>query len=147
MRHVSIVVAIVMVGAVPDACRGHGSHCTVVVGGTAVEAVYHDGGPMAFCDVEIYRPGDEQEPFHTGETDPRGRFAFVPDTTGTWRVRVDDGMGHVATTEVVIGADMMEAAEPRHVYDRMSGTIVGVSVIFGLFGLAALVHRRIRKTG
>ena len=99
---------------------------------------------MAFCDVEVYRPGDAEGAFHTGTTDPLGRFAFVPDTTGTWRVIVDDGMGHVAEIEVGVGAVTTVRGDPSN---RMDGVIVGVSVIFGLFGLAALVHRRVKKAG
>lgn len=122
---------------------GHGARCTVIEGGMSVEAVYHDGSPMSFCDVEVFRPGDE-EAYQVGTTDPLGRFAFVPDTTGAWTVAVDDAMGHRATEEIDVQAAGVKVGRDAGM-SRIHGVVVGVSVIFGVFGLFSLFYRRSRE--
>jgi hypothetical protein len=99
---------------------------------------------MAFCDVEVFRPGEDSEAFQVGTTDPNGAFGFVPDTTGTWRLTVDDGMGHMATAELIVDPDGIRrnVASGR---GRLPGVIVGVGVIFGLFGALALFFSRRRQ--
>jgi nickel transport protein len=129
-----------------EVCFGHGTHCSWIEGGTAVEAVYHGGEPMAFCDVSVFRPGGEEAPYQTGSTDPRGRFAFVPDTTGTWKVTVDDGMGHSATAEVLVGPEGIRTEGGGRAPDRIRGIIVGISVIFGFFGLFSFLYGKRRRT-
>jgi len=148
VRYPLLPVAIIgLVMGWAGSCLGHGAHGTRIEGAAGIEASYHGGGPMAFCDVRVYRPGDAEGAFHTGTTGPLGRFAFVPDTSGTWRVVVDDGMGHVAEIEVAVDAAMTETTLRGDPSNRMDGVIVGVSVIFGLFGLTALVRRRVKKAG
>jgi hypothetical protein len=126
-------------------CLGHGAECNTVKGGTAIEATYDDGSPMAYCDVEVFRPGEPGEVFLVGSTDPLGRFAFVADTTGTWRVTVDDGMGHLASCEIVIGTDGVGTVIKVRT-DRFRAVIVGVALVFGLFGVVALLYSRRRHT-
>jgi hypothetical protein len=66
-----------------------------------------------------------------------GRFAFVPDTSGTWTATVDDGMGHMARAEIEIGPDDI-MTRPTATSGRLRGAIVGVAVIFGIFGAVTL---------
>jgi nickel transport protein len=136
------------IGMFPQVCLAHGATCDVIEGGIAVEARYDDGSPMAYCDVEIFRPGEAGEAFQVGSTDPMGRFAFIPDTTGTWTATVDDGMGHLARAEIAIGPDAI-MARPTGISSKLRGTIIGVAVIFGVFGLLALFYglRRRGKRG
>jgi hypothetical protein len=122
-------------------CAAHGARCDVIAGAAAIKAYYDNGSPMAFCDTEIFRPGDDSEAFHMGSTDCHGTFGFVPDTTGTWKVTVDDGMGHMARAEVVVGPDRVSGGGSESV-GRAQGVIVGVAVIFGLFGVLALFYCR-----
>jgi nickel transport protein len=115
----------------------------------AVEATYHDGSPMAFCDVEVFRPSGE-EPYQTGTTDSHGRFAFVPNTTGSWSVAVDDGMGHRAIAEVVVDTQEIQLSQ-THTHDGGIDTtgrlVLGLSAILALFGLISLVYARRRRAG
>jgi nickel transport protein len=146
MRRGGVAIALAFLTWVPAGpCFGHGAHCVSIEGGAAVEAVYDGGEPMAFCDVAVFRPGDDREPYVTGSTDPHGRFAFVPDTTGAWKVTVDDGMGHSATADLIVAPDGVPAVGGGHTPDRIRGTLVGVAVIFGLFGLLSLLYRRRRE--
>jgi hypothetical protein len=115
----------------------------------AVQAVYDDGRPMAFCEAQVFRPAEADAPYWVGETDEHGWIAFVPDGTGVWHVAVDDGMGHVKRVDVPVLSDtgVPALAEGPTVggVGRWSGVLAGVGVIFGLFGLASLLRRRQRQ--
>jgi len=125
----------------PSLCLGHGVETETFAVGTGVKARYSDESPMAYCDVAIFAPDDAEQEYQTGITDRNGCFAFVPDTSGVWRVIVDDGMGHQVTAEVAV--DSLQATgtdDHHHSGDRTSSAIVGVSLIFGLFGIWALLR-------
>ena len=127
-------------------CMGHGVELTVVLnGGTGVEARYDDGSPVSYSEVKVFSPKDPETEFQSGVTDKNGRFMFFPDTTGTWRVIVDDGMGHLLTAEVQAGPNKLAGGGDTRV-SRLTGGIVGVSVIFGLFGIYCLAGKGIGQT-
>ena len=133
---------VVLVGA--TLCLGHGVTYEVVETTVGLTAKYRDGTPMAYCDATVYSPGDSESEFQTGTTDPNGCVAFVPDTAGVWRVTVDDGMGHLLTAQVPVGTEGVASAEASHHVDSVSSAIVGISVIFGLFGVLTLIRSRAR---
>ena len=119
---------------------GHGARCTVIGGAVSVEAAYDDGSAMAFCDAEVFRPGSEdEEAYQAGTTDPLGRFAFVPDTIGTWLVTVDDAMGHRATVEVVVDSSGVGAGGGAGV-SRIHGGIVGVSIVASIVTFGVVIR-------
>jgi nickel transport protein len=105
---------------------------------------------MAFCDVRVYRPAEKSEIFQTGVTDSHGRFAFVPDSAGEWRVIVEDGTGHLATASFTPGideapdetAEMTGSSDSAKRGDRVREIVMGIAVIFGLFGIVALFYCR-----
>lgn len=75
-----------------------------------VTARYAAGSPAADADVVVTAPmagagSADAVAWQTGRTDPMGRFAFVPDRPGEWRVSVDDGQGHRAEVTFVVGAE------------------------------------------
>jgi len=125
----------------PMLCLGHGVNHRLLQGSVAVEALYDDGRPMAFCDASVFSPADPDQPFQTGMTDPGGRFAFVPDTHGAWGVTVDDGMGHAVNVRVTVGADQLAVDETGRRPERGTALLVGLCLVFGLFGVYSLVRR------
>ncbi|MBT3194041.1 MAG: hypothetical protein HN341_15975 [Verrucomicrobia bacterium] len=143
-RRLTVSVACLMV--VGSFAFAHGVQHRVFPGGTGVEATYDDGSPMAFCDVTVVAPGDQGNEHQTGTTDPHGRFAFIPDTNGIWNLSVDDGMGHLVTAEVQIGPNALVGSRPDTRVGRLTGGIVGVSVIFGLFGIYCLCRQNVAQT-
>ena len=112
-----------------------------------VRASYSDGGPMNYAEVSIYAPDDSQRAFQRGRTDRLGRFAFCPQQKGSWRVIISDGMGHQIDEKIEVGK--APGAAPS-VAPQAAGlpmaykVLVGLSLIFGLFGLASIVlaHRK-----
>ena len=64
---------------------------------------YADGTAMAFSEVSVFSPV-ENVLYQTGRADGSGRFAFVPDRAGAWRVEVRDEENHLATVSVEVDA-------------------------------------------
>ena len=126
----------------PALCLGHGVKHRLFSAGTGIEAAYDDGRPMAFCDVVVFSPADPANEYQSGITDPAGRFAFVPDTNGVWKVSVDDGMGHLVTADVQTGPNERVGGRSDTRVNHLTGGIIGVSVIFGLFGIYSLIRQR-----
>ena len=145
MRARTTVGVLLLVLGCPVLCLGHGVKHEIFAVGTGIKATYSDETPMAYCDVEIFAPDAADTEYQTGITDRNGCFAFVPDTSGVWQVKVDDGMGHLVTAEISVDSLRAESTGTRHGRDRVSSLIVGISVIFGLFGVFAL-FRNARRT-
>ncbi|MBN1163445.1 MAG: hypothetical protein JXB45_02595 [Candidatus Krumholzibacteriota bacterium] len=132
-----------LVLAVRVPALAHGARCSVRERTVGIEAVYDDGSPMSFCEVIVYSPDAEETEFMTAQTDRQGRFAFCPDRDGLWRITVGDGMGHQVSVEIEVEAGTARGAGgSRDGDDRIRGSIVGISVIFGLFGLCSLFFRK-----
>lgn len=61
-----------------------------------IQFAYSTGDAPAYAAVEVYSPDDTRVEYQNGRTDKAGRFAFSPDKSGEWRVRIKDTMGHLA---------------------------------------------------
>ena len=107
---------------------------TRVAGETVlVTAVYGGSEPALFCQVSIFSPGRAESEFQTGRTDARGRFAFQPDARGTWRVVVDDEVGHRAMATVEwTGAG---GGEPAAAQPGWQKALTGAALLLGLTGI------------
>ncbi|MBI4804871.1 MAG: hypothetical protein HY795_06520 [Desulfovibrio sp.] len=102
IRLVSLAVVLVAAWALPPSARAHGTGSRWLDGGQRALAVYfhYSGGePMAWNKVKVFGPGDEKTEFVAARTDRNGRFAFLPDRPGLWRVEVADDEGHKAVAE------------------------------------------------
>jgi len=123
---------------------GHGLHIQRISGGTGIQVSYADDSPLAYGNFELLDPSGNLA--LKGMSDRTGNILFVPDTSGVWRLAVDDGMGHRIEEEINVGADLLPMApmSSRHPYQDI---VTGVSVIFGLAGLISLVttHRKGRS--
>nr|MEE4268840.1 hypothetical protein [Candidatus Krumholzibacteria bacterium] len=140
MRAVLPALALVcaVIGA-PVSALAHGVHPHVETqAAVTVIFSYEDHAPMAGERFEVMAP-DGETVFTSGVTDLLGRAVFRPNQEGTWTVRVFSENGHGATARVPVGGDLlaMEAAGPRA--GKLNKVITGVAVLFGIFGIAALV--------
>jgi len=99
-----------------------------------VTANYGGTEPAAFCQVSVFSPARAEAEFQTGRTDARGRFAFLPDVSGKWRVIVDDEMGHRQEATIdwtgAGGPAAETAAQPA-----WQKALMGGSLLLGLTGL------------
>ena len=113
-----------------------------------VQAQYDDGEPMNYAKVSVAAPGAEL-PFQLGRTDKNGRFCFLPDATGEWKVLVSDGMGHALELRVTVGGvatpQAGAAGENQKgimALPRYQKAMLGICVLFGIFGAWALFRPR-----
>lgn len=119
--------------------------------GYLVTALYDDGEPMSYAEVEI-RSSDSNIPFQAGRTDRNGRIMFKPDGKGNWQVVIKDDMGHRLALDLTVKEDKKDARSPemnrvvkeqKGLSQRTMGIITGLSVIFGVTGtLYGLKSRR-----
>ncbi len=90
---VSFILALVFV---PGNGMTHGTGFRVVTDAQpmVLSFYYTDSTPMAYAEINVFGPDNEQVAFQSGRTDTNGYFAFVPDRSGKWIVKVNDGRGH-----------------------------------------------------
>ena len=124
----------------------------------ALEFFYSTGEAMSYREARVFSPADEKFANQTGRTDAAGRFAFVPDAAGLWRVIVKDEEGHQATAEInVTDADLSKAAgqtgaapmtgsgNPPEGLELAVRAILGVSLLFNAAAFVSLTRRRKRE--
>ena len=114
----------------------------------ALEFMYSTGEAMSYREARVFSPNDEKFAYQSGRTDEKGRFAFVPDVPGKWRVIVRDEEGHQCTAEINITAENLnpknesqnqnQASTILNGYEIFMRSILGVSLIFNI----ALIIRR-----
>jgi nickel transport protein len=106
-----------------------------------VAAAYAGTEPVPFAKVQIFSPADAAHEFQAGNTDKTGKFSFVPDRGGAWRVVIDDEIGHRQETSVQIpesfagsatGAAKSTASGGA---SRIERAITGIAILLGLTGL------------
>lgn len=139
----ALMLALTLVPFMPTLLLAHGVGYSIVDGAVAVKGEYGDGMPMAHAEAEVWAP-DGTAAAQQGSADRHGIIAFVPDRDGAWRVTLDDGMGHrvEAVVDVGTGAPGSGIARRATPTGRFSAAVVGVSLIFGFFGLWSLFLRR-----
>lgn len=124
---------------------GHDLHWAVTAGeATVLRLFYADDTAFSYEAYEIYREGEEI-PFQVGRTDALGRIAFIPDRAGSWRVKAFSEDGHGVDFTVAAGpaGELLGADKPF--FDRYLRIVVGVAIIFGLFGTLKLFAGRARS--
>ncbi|BDC48440.1 hypothetical protein F183_A07560 [Bryobacterales bacterium F-183] len=104
-----------------------------------VSAAYAGSEPVPFAKVQIFSPADPQHEFQAGNTDKLGKFSFVPDRGGAWRVIVDDEIGHrqeatVQVPEAFATATQQQTAAATGA-SRIERAITGIAILLGLTGL------------
>ena len=137
MRAASLLAGCALLAAsVPAAAHGL-DHRVTGDRAVVVTLTYDDGAPFSFESCEVTPPAQDT-PSQVGRTDRRGRVVFLPDRAGDWRVRVMAEDGHGADLTVPVGDDLLPAGDRTAAPSRFSKIVTGVSVLFGIFGVAAL---------
>ena len=115
---------------------------TALETGILFEAEYDDGEPMSYAAVEVFIVNEEL-PFQTGRTDRNGRFLFLPDQPGDWKVVVKDEMGHRLAVKTIIDEDMnpkktggqTDRAADGGFFPKYEKAFTGLCLIFGISGV------------
>lgn len=149
------IVSVLVVGMSAETFA-HGTDYRIV-GKKAVvmEFFYSDKKPMQYAEVLILSPGNGAIEYQNGRTDQNGRFAFLPEMTGEWRVKVNDGMGHAVSAAVTAHLENAGSSTENLAGDvpqKQSGMLdslpITIKLIFGIsllinffFGLSAWKRR------
>ena len=135
-------IALLLCFWLPERAAGHDLQHSIEEGvAVTVKLFYADGNEFSFESYEVYRAGEEI-PFQVGRTDALGRIVFLPDRAGTWRVKAFSEDGHGADLSLTTGAQGAIESADRPLFERHARLVVGVSIIFGIFGLLSLFARR-----
>ena len=105
-----------------------------------LEFFYSTGEKMSYREARVYSPKDSKFAAQTGRTDEHGRFAFIPDMSGEWRVIVRDEEGHQCEARVAVSETLSVSDSGDSVSnDLWLRAILGVSI---LFNIAMIILRR-----
>jgi nickel transport protein len=141
MRTLALFLLLCTVGAAAHEVH----HDIAAAGAVMVRLTYADGSPYAYEKYELFPEGQEV-PAQVGNSDSQGRVVFVPGETTNWRLKAYSADGHgvdlkFAAPAIQVATTPAVAASP----DRATQVLIGLSLLFGLFGLVQLLLRR-RKT-
>lgn len=126
----------------------HSIHYDVQQKGISTRIFYSEKDPASYSEYEIYGPG-EKMPHQTGRTDKNGFVSFVPDRTGAWKIKIlgESSHGfHGVTIEVKVDEAFNLKTFSKPLAATHTKLIIGVSLIFGLFGVYALLKSRKLQT-
>lgn len=146
MSRIRLFVLFVWVTAMPSLLWGHGTDYRLISKEAVVAAAffYADNTPMQYSEILIFSPENDKVEFQNGRTDQNGRFAFVAETPGEWRIKVSDGMGHAVNAALTVNsadselktAGGMPGNPSNAVLEEKNplfgGTPKGVKLVFGL---------------
>lgn len=125
----------------------HSIHYDVQSKGVSVRVFYTGGDPASYSEYEVFGPGDTI-PHATGRTDKNGFVSFFPDRAGIWRVKVlgesEHGF-HGVTIDMKIDEALSVESFSKPLVAQHTKLIVGISLIFGIFGIYAFLRSRKRK--
>lgn len=98
-------------------------------------ALYGKAEPVAFAKVTVSAPGSDAV-YQSGNADAQGYFCFRPSSPGEWRISVDDEMGHVQRSAVLIPEPFaLSPAQPsKEPFSRLHRTVLGIALLIGLSG-------------
>jgi nickel transport protein len=140
MKCKQLMIFLGVVFLLPGVIYAHGVRGKVDAGGVVVTARYDSGEPMSYAKVNIFAPGAKLS-FQSGRADRNGRFCFFPDVAGDWKVIVDDEIGHrleifVPVDETMeLQANQQPGESAGSSCGRYQKALMGISVIFGIFGI------------
>ena len=97
-----------------------------------LEFFYSTGEKMSYREVRVFSPKDEKFAAQTGRTDEQGRFAFIPDVPGEWRVIVRDEEGHQCIASVNVSELLTTSVNEENSDDLWLRAVLGVSIIFNI---------------
>lgn len=98
----------------------------------------------AYAKIEIYK-GDSAIPVVSSKMDSFGRFAFVPNEKGNYRVQIiasSDHGEHKVEFGLDADADLNLGEFEKQNYQKYFSILSGFGILFGIFGILAMFKRR-----
>jgi nickel transport protein len=149
MRKLLFAIALMVISASP--AFGHGvSYGMAESKALTVFFAYTGSEPMSYVPVLVFGPQSTPDlEYQNGRTDAQGKFAFVPDRSGEWRVEASDGTGHKGVMTVTVTEDMLTSGDGAYSAARSAGTppmaertILGLSLLANLCLAGLLLRKR-----
>jgi nickel transport protein len=101
-----------------------------------VHATYAGTEPVPFARIQIFSPAEPNKEFQAANTDKRGYFSFVPEGAGSWKVVIDDELGHRKEVAIAVPDPFKSGAgESSNVGSRLERALLGLALIFGVTGV------------
>ena len=112
---------------------------------------------MSFLETTVYSPKDSKFEYQSARTDEDGRFSFIPNEEGEWRVVVKDNEGHMAEAKIDVTAEYLSGGsaegessfgivtakqarpEGLELYVRAG---LGVSLLFNIAAFVSLARKK-----
>ena len=156
----SLVLGILLLARGTSQAQAHALYAAHTWQGSVVlvQFAYAGGDQPTYAKVEVYSPADAKVEFQNGRTDAQGRFAFMPDTPGQWRIIMADNMGHRVEHAVEVSPDQSSMQGAAKNADKAAATVatpgvggfsmplrilLGLSLIANMaLGIAVLRRRR-----
>lgn len=145
--NIMIFFGVWLIGWMSGKLYAHTIHYEVQPNGISVKIFYTESDPASYSEYEIYGPGDS-EPYQIGRTNRAGFLSFLPDRPGTWKIKVlgESSHGfHGITFEIKVDKAFNLESFEKPLVAKHTKIIVGMSVIFGLFGIISLYLSRKKK--
>ena len=123
----AIVLAGLLLALAASQAQAHALYAAHTWQGTValVQFAYAGGDVPTYAKVEVYSPADAKVEFQNGRTDAQGRFAFMPDTPGQWRIIMADNMGHRVEHAVEYAVEYAPTQPPAHVNGQAAEQVSG----------------------
>jgi len=144
---VILILSVIMIWGTEGNLYAHTIHYEVQPKGISAKIFYTQSDPASYSEYEIYGPGDT-EPYQIGRTNRAGFLSFLPDRPGIWKIKVlgESSHGfHGITFDVKVDKAFNLESFEKPLVAKHTKMMVGVSVIFGLFGIISLYLSRKRK--
>jgi nickel transport protein len=101
-----------------------------------VHATYAGTEPVPFAKIQIFSPADPSKEFQAANTDKRGYFSFVPEGSGSWKVVIDDELGHRKEIAIAVPDSFTNnTSESSNGGSRAERALLGIALIFGVTGV------------
>jgi len=136
------LVAFILLRAPVDA-DAHGTDYSLVKATelSAVAFYYSDGEAMAYAEVLVFSPKDPKVEHQNGRTDKHGKFAFCPDTPGTWRITANDSMGHLCQATVEVSPEPLGGkSDTPHGETEIAHPVQGSKTLRIIAGLSLILN-------
>jgi len=157
-RSIVLAFAMIWMTVLPEGAAAHGTDYRVIEEAPviAAEFFYSDKKPMRYAEVLVFSPENDEVEYQNGRTDQNGRFAFYPESSGKWRIKVNDGMGHAVRAEVPVDFPETGTGAIKGLADKNHSAaggaskwikiILGLSIVLNLFlGLYVWKNRPVRS--
>lgn len=135
-----LVLFLGIVGLINGKIYAHTIHYEIQPKGISAKIFYTETDPASYSEYEIYGPGDK-EPYQIGRTSRAGFLSFLPDRPGKWKIKVlgESSHGfHGITIDIAVDKAFNLESFEKPLVAKHTKVIVGMSVIFGLFGIISL---------